>query len=110
MGARSLDMPWTNGFVERLQGTILSELWRPAFRRTYYTKLEQLQQDLRSYLCFYNRDRPHRSYRLRGNSCLRLPPGHEVSYECDLGWRPRCQPSVEFGHFSDLAKAAGPSV
>ena len=27
---------WTNGFVERLQGTILTELWRVAFRRTYY--------------------------------------------------------------------------
>jgi hypothetical protein len=24
---------WTNGFVERLQGTILQELWRVAFRR-----------------------------------------------------------------------------
>ncbi|HKV45160.1 MAG TPA: hypothetical protein VJT32_10885, partial [bacterium] len=28
---------WTNGFVERLQGTILTALWRVAFRRTYYT-------------------------------------------------------------------------
>ncbi|MBC7220797.1 DDE-type integrase/transposase/recombinase [Candidatus Bipolaricaulota bacterium] len=24
---------WTNGFVERLQGTILHEHWRVAFRR-----------------------------------------------------------------------------
>lgn len=26
---------WTNGFVERLQGTILQEHWRVAFRRRY---------------------------------------------------------------------------
>jgi transposase InsO family protein len=37
---------WTNGFVERLQGTILSELWRVAFRRTYYTHVGQLERDL----------------------------------------------------------------
>ncbi|MDR7522592.1 MAG: hypothetical protein QN168_09035 [Armatimonadota bacterium] len=37
---------WTNGLVERLQGTILTELWRVAFRRTYYTSLDQLDRDL----------------------------------------------------------------
>lgn len=35
--------PWTNGFVERLQGTILTECWRPAFRRTYFVRLEDLR-------------------------------------------------------------------
>ena len=28
---------WTNGFVERVQGTILHEHWRIAFRRHYFT-------------------------------------------------------------------------
>ena len=28
---------WTNGFVERLQKTILPEHWRIAFRRQYFT-------------------------------------------------------------------------
>jgi hypothetical protein len=28
---------WTNGFVERLQGTILQELWRVVFRPRYFT-------------------------------------------------------------------------
>ena len=46
---------WTNGFVERLQGTILSKLWRVAFRRTYYTHVGQLERDLQDYLRFYNR-------------------------------------------------------
>jgi transposase InsO family protein len=50
---------WTNGFVERLQGTILTELWRVAFRRTYYRSIGQLDQDLQAYLRFYNLDRPH---------------------------------------------------
>jgi len=59
---------WTNGFVERLQGTILSELWRVAFRRTYYTCLGQLERDLQAYLRFYNRERPHLGYRLRGRT------------------------------------------
>ena len=59
---------WTNGFVERLQGTILSELWRVAFRRTYYTSVGQLERDLQAYLRFYNRDRPHQGYRLQGRT------------------------------------------
>lgn len=60
--------PWTNGFVERLQGTILTELWRCAFRRTYYRALAAMHQDLQDYLRFYNFERPHRGYRLRGKT------------------------------------------
>ena len=59
---------WTNGFVERLQGTILTELWRVAFRRTYYRSIAQLERDLQAYLRFYNRDRPHQGYRLQGRT------------------------------------------
>ena len=59
---------WTNGFVERLQGTILTELWRVAFRRTYYRSIAQLEHDLQAYLRFYNRDRPHQGYRLQGRT------------------------------------------
>jgi hypothetical protein len=56
------------GFVERLQGTILSELWRVAFRRTYYTNVGQLERDLQAYLRFHNRERPHQGYRLQGRT------------------------------------------
>ncbi len=59
---------WTNGFVERLQGTILAELWRVAFRRTYYTHRNQVERDLQSYLRFYNTERPHQGYRLKGRT------------------------------------------
>jgi len=59
---------WTNGFVERVQGTILHEHWRIAFRRQYFTRVASLQRSLDRYLRFYNLDRPHRGYRLRGRT------------------------------------------
>jgi transposase InsO family protein len=62
---------WTNGFVERLQGTILHEHWRVAFRRHFFTGCAQLQRSLDGFLDFYNLRRPHSGYRLRGQS-----PGH----------------------------------
>jgi len=57
---------WTNGFVERLQGTILHEHWRVAFRRRYFTSRRQLQASLDGFLSFYNHHRPHHGYRLKG--------------------------------------------
>jgi transposase InsO family protein len=59
---------WTNGFVERLQGTILHEHWRVAFRRTYFTGRRALQRSLDAFLRFYNHQRSHRGYRLRGRT------------------------------------------
>jgi transposase InsO family protein len=59
---------WTNGFVERLQGTILHEHWRVEFRRRYFTRLPQLQHSLDGFLRFYNHDRPHHGYRTRGRT------------------------------------------
>ncbi len=60
--------PFTTGFVERLQGTILHEHWRIEFRRRYFTKLPQLERSLQSYLRLYNHDRPHRGYRTQGRT------------------------------------------
>ena len=59
---------WTNGFVERLQGTILHEHWRIEFRRHYFTSARALQRSLDRFLVFYNTQRPHRGYRLRGRT------------------------------------------
>ena len=59
---------WTNGFVERLQGTILHEHWRVEFRRRYFTRLGQLQHSLDGFLRFYNHERPHHGYRTRGRT------------------------------------------
>jgi transposase InsO family protein len=57
---------WTNGFVEPVQGTILHEHWRIAFRRHYFTSRVALQRALDRYLRFYNDERPLRGDRLKG--------------------------------------------
>ena len=59
---------WTNGFVERLQGTILHEHWRIAFRRRYFRRRFQLQVSLDGFLHFYNFERPHQGYRTKGRT------------------------------------------
>jgi transposase InsO family protein len=59
---------WTNGFVERLQGTILQEHWRVAFRRRYFTSRGALQRSLDGFIRFYNDERPHQGYRVRGRT------------------------------------------
>jgi len=59
---------WTNGFVERLQGTILHEHRRIAFRKRYFRGRFQLQTSRDSLLRFYNFDRPHQGYRTKGRT------------------------------------------
>ncbi|HEU4367921.1 MAG TPA: integrase core domain-containing protein [Methylomirabilota bacterium] len=49
---------WTNGFVERLQSTILQELWRVVFRSPL----------LDGFTRYYNTERPHQGYRLLGRT------------------------------------------
>ena len=59
---------WTNGFVERLHSTILQEHWRIQFRRRYFTNRASMQQTLEAFMRFYNEQRPHQGYRLRGRT------------------------------------------
>ena len=59
---------WTNGFVELLQGTILQEHWRIQFRRRYFISRAAMAQTLEGFLRFYNAQRPHQGYRLRGQT------------------------------------------
>jgi len=66
---------FTNGFVERLQGTILHEHWRVEFRRRYFTRLHQLERSLQSFLKLYNHDRPHRGYRTQGRTPASIVKG-----------------------------------
>jgi transposase InsO family protein len=60
--------PWTDGFVERLQGTIVHEHGRVAFRRQHFTRLDEQERSLDGFLRFYNTRRPHQGYRLRGQT------------------------------------------
>src|SRR5215468_5316532 len=59
---------WTNGFVERLQQTILTEHWRVVFRRHYFTSRATLDHSLHRFMQFYNFERPHHGYRVRGRT------------------------------------------
>ena len=78
--------PWTNGYVERLNQTILDEFYSVAFRKKIYTSLEELQKDLDEFMYRYNFQRTHQGYKLKeegytipsqafysGKTCVCLP-------------------------------------
>lgn len=60
--------PQTNGFVERFHGTVLHEFYRITFRRKFYRGRASLNKDLQSFLRYYNFDRTHQGYRLKGKT------------------------------------------
>ena len=60
--------PRTNGFVERMNRTLLDECFRGGGRTTWYESVEQLQSDLDRYLERYNLRRTHQGYRLGGRT------------------------------------------
>ena len=72
---------WTNGFVERLQGTILRELWRDAFRRRFFTSVTQMQRELDGYLKYYNFERIHHGYRTKGRTPIEVIKTHSKQTE-----------------------------
>ncbi len=60
--------PQTNGFVERLNRSLLDEFLCVTFRQTFYESLEPLQMDLDEWLAHYNTERPHLGYRNMGRT------------------------------------------
>jgi transposase InsO family protein len=58
--------PRTNGFVERFNGTVLEEFFRPAMHAKLFESVEALQVDLDAWLHHYNYERPHLGYRNQG--------------------------------------------
>lgn len=59
---------WTNGSCERLHQTLLHEFYIPALCRKLYTAIEDLDYELQLYLAWYNHQRPHQGFRLRGKT------------------------------------------
>lgn len=51
--------PMFNGYCERFQRTILEEFYQPAFRKTIFRSLDELQRALNGYLQHYNFERHH---------------------------------------------------
>jgi hypothetical protein len=58
----------TNGFVERMNRTPLDECFRIAGRQTWYIGAEEIQRDLDTFMTYYNFERSHQGYRLRGRT------------------------------------------
>ena len=51
--------PQTNGFCERFNKTMKQEFFDTAMRKKIYINLDDLQEDLDSWLHYYNHERPH---------------------------------------------------
>ena len=60
--------PRTNGFVERMNRTLLDECFRVHGRTTWYDDVNEIQADLDRFLLYYNLERSHQGYRLRGRT------------------------------------------
>jgi len=60
--------PQTHGFVERMNRTLLDECFRVEGRKTWYQEPAEIQRDLDRFLRYYNVDRSHQGYRLRGRT------------------------------------------
>jgi transposase InsO family protein len=60
--------PRTNGFVERMNRTLLDECFRVAGRTTWYLEPDEIQRDLDRFLEYYNLQRSHQGYRLGGRT------------------------------------------
>lgn len=61
--------PQTNGICERFHKTILQEFYQVIFRKQVFTTLEELQNELDSWISWYNNERTH-----QGKMCLGRTP------------------------------------
>ena len=52
----------TNSFVERFNRTALDEFFSVTFRSKLYPSIVEVQEDLNSWLNYYDHERPHRGY------------------------------------------------
>jgi len=60
--------PRTNGFVERMNRTLLDECFRVQGRTKWYVAVEEIQADLDVFMAFYNFERTHQGYRVAGRT------------------------------------------
>ena len=60
--------PRTNGFVERMNRTLLDECFRVKGRETFYLSIAEIQRDLDAFMTYYNLERSHQGYRLNGRT------------------------------------------
>lgn len=60
--------PRTNGFVERMNRTLLDECFRVQGRTEWYTEAAEIQRDLDVFMEEYNLRRTHQGYRVKGRT------------------------------------------
>ena len=60
--------PQSNGFVERLRRTLLDEHLRIMGRKKFYESIDEMQNDLDTYLLAYNTKRPHQGRGMSGRT------------------------------------------
>jgi len=60
--------PQSNGFVERVQLTVLDECWRPTFARYLIPKFTGLRRELEQFVWTYNTDRAHNGRITKGRT------------------------------------------
>lgn len=60
--------PKTNGFCERFHRTLKEEFFSVALRKKLYVSVQELQEDLDTWLRFYNEERSHHGYRTQGRT------------------------------------------
>lgn len=60
--------PRTNGFVERMNRTLLDECFRVTGRNHWYVEIAEIQRDLDIFLDEYNHRRTHQGYRVKGRT------------------------------------------
>lgn len=60
--------PQTNGITERLNQTLRDEFYQVAFRKRFYTSLEQIQEDLDAFMDDYNRQRTNQGRYCQGRT------------------------------------------
>jgi transposase InsO family protein len=71
--------PQTNGICERFHRTIQDEFYAVAFRKKIYSSIEQLQEDLDTWISQYNNERTH-----SGKYCFGRTPMQTWNESLDL--------------------------
>jgi transposase InsO family protein len=77
--------PRMNGFVERMNRTLLDECFRVAGQTTWHLEPAEIQRYLDRFLAYYNLKRSHQGYRLGGR-----PPRRSRTSSGSASCRPWC--------------------
>ncbi len=77
--------PQTNGICERFHRTVQEEFYFVAFRKQIYRTLEELQQDLDTWLIQYNTERTHQGVRCQGRTPMQtFTDNRELAWEKNI--------------------------